>query len=245
MESTLICDKVWVPSRLSQLFGKIAMNGFRAGVSLYGLLLGAASLWILLAEFSSPGIRGLPMSRGEAAVAAQHRGEALWAARAAVVRGDLWAEAAFTYANLEWLDSAQPLGEALDQARATATRAVSLMPGNSGVWLMLADLSSRYRWQTPNPAECLKMSYYTGPHEEVLIPLRLMVAGRLDPSADAVLADLFRRELETVMMDRTALRPAIVAAYEQATSQAQHLIEDVAARTDPAFSHTLRPELRN
>jgi hypothetical protein len=223
----------------------MAMNGFRAGVSVCALVLGAASLWILLAEFSSPGIRALPMSSGEAAVAAEHRGEALWAARAAVVRGDLWAEVAFTYANLEWLDSAQPLGEALDQAKASATRAVSLMPGNSGVWLMLADLSSRYRWQTPSPTECLKMSYYTGPHEEALIPLRLMVAGRLDPSADAVLADLFRRELETVMMDRTALRPAIVAAYEQATSQAQHLIEDVATHTDPAFSQTLRPEIRH
>ena len=221
------------------------MNGFRAGVSLFGLLLGAASLWILLAEFSSPGIRGLPTSSGEAAVAAHHRGEALWAARAAVVRGDLWAEAAFTYANLEWLDSAQPLGEALDQARASATRAVSLKPGKSGVWLMLADLSSRYRWQTPSPTECLKMSYYTGPHEEALIPLRLMIAARLDPSADPVLADLFRRELETVMMDRTALRPAIVAAYQQATSQAQHLIEDVATHTDPAFSQTLRPEIRH
>ena len=220
------------------------MNGFRAGVSIYALVLGAASLWILLPEFSSPGIRGLPTSQAEAAVAAQHRGEALWAARVAVVRGDLWAEAAFTYANLEWLESAQPLGEALDQARATATRAVSLMPGNSGVWLMLADLSSRYRWQAPSPTECLKMSYYTGPHEEALIPLRLMIAARLDPSADAVLADLFRRELETVMMDRTALRPAIVAAYQQATSQAQHLIENVAARTDPSFSQTLRPQLR-
>jgi hypothetical protein len=38
------------------------------------------------------------------------------------------------------------------------------------VWLMLADLSSRYRWQTPSPTECLKMSYYMGPHEEALIP---------------------------------------------------------------------------
>ena len=42
-------------------------------------------------------------------------------------------------------------------------------------------------WQTPSETECLKMSYYTGPHEEALIPLRLMVAARLDPSADAVL----------------------------------------------------------
>ena len=218
---------------------------FRINISIFGLLLAAISLWIVLPELSRPNITTLPVTPKGAAAAAADRGEALWAARAGVVRGDLWAEAAFTYANLEWLDSAQPLGEALDQARATATRAVSLMPGNSDVWLMLADLSSRYRWQTPSPTECLKMSYYTGPHEEALIPLRLMVAARLDPSADAVLADLFRRELETVMMDRTALRPAIVAAYEQATSQAQHLIEDVAARTDPAFSHTLRPELRN
>ena len=221
------------------------MNGFRAGVSLYGVLLGAASLWILLAEFSSPGIKGLPTSPGEAAVAAQHRGEALWAARAGVVRGDLWAEAAFTYANLEWLDSAQPLGEAVDQARAIATRAVSLMPGNSGVWLMLADLSSRYRWQAPSPAESLKMSYYTGPHEDRLIPLRLMIAARLDLSADADLADLFRRELETAIMDRTALRPAVVAAYQQATPQAQHMIEEVATRADQAFSQTLRPEIRH
>jgi hypothetical protein len=169
------------PHRSFHIGWEIVMNGFR----------------ILLAEFSSPGIRGLPTSPAEAAVAAQHRGGALWAARVGVVRGDLWAEAAFTYANLEWLDSAQPLGEALDQARATATRAVSLKPGNSDVWLMLADLSSRFRWQTPSPTECLKMSYYTGPHEEALIPLRLMVAARLDPSADAVLADLFRRELES------------------------------------------------
>jgi hypothetical protein len=218
---------------------------FRIYISIFGLLLAAFSLWIVLPDLSSPNITTLPVSPEGAAAAASHRGEALWAARAAVVRGDLWAEAAFTYANLEWLDSAQPLGEALDQAKASATRAVSLMPWNSGVWLMLADLSSRYRWQTPSPTECLKMSYYTGPHEEALIPLRLMVAGRLDPSADAVLADLFRRELETVMMDRTALRPAIVAAYEQATSQAQHLIEDVATHTDPAFSQTLRPEIRH
>ena len=82
------------------------------------------------------------------------------------------------------------------------------------------------------------MSYYTGPHEDRLIPLRLMIAARLDLSADPDLADLFRRELETAIMDRTALRPAVVAAYQQATPQAQHLIEDVATRADQAFSQT-------
>jgi hypothetical protein len=218
---------------------------FRIYISIFGLLLAAFSLWIILPELSSPNITTLPVSPEGAAAAASHRGEALWAARAAVVRGDLWAESAFTYANLEWADTTKVEGQTLDEARASATKAVSLKPGNSDVWLMLADLSSRYRWQTPSPTECLKMSYYTGPHEDRLIPLRLMIAARLDLSADAVLADLFRRELETAIMDRTALRPAVVAAYQQATSQAQHLIEDVATRTDPTFSQALRPELRH
>jgi len=66
-----------------------------------------------------------------------------------------------------------------------------------------------------------------------------------EPRADAILADLFRRELETAIMDRTALRPTVVAVYQQATLQAQHLIEDVAARTDTALSQALRPQLRD
>ena len=113
------------------------------------------------------------------------------------------------------------------------------------MWLMLAHLSSRYRWRAPSATECLKMSYYTGPHEDRLIPLRLMIAARLDLNADPDVADLFRRELETAIMDRTALRPAVVAAYQQATPQAQHMIEEVATRADQAFSQSLRPEIRH
>jgi hypothetical protein len=224
------------------------MNGslFRINISIFGLLLGAISLWIILPELSSPNITTLPVSPEQAAAAASRRGEALWAARAALVRGDLWAESAFTYADLEWAGSTQGDEQSLDQATASAIKAVSLKPGTSAVWLMLADLSSRYRWQAPSPTECLKMSYYTGPHEDRLIPLRLMIiAARLDLSADADLADLFRRELETAIMDRTALRPAVVAAYQQATPQAQHMIEEVATRADQAFSQTLRPEIRH
>jgi hypothetical protein len=223
------------------------MNGslFRINISIFALLLAAISLWIVLPELSSANVTTLPVSPEGAAAAASRRGEALWAARAALVRGDLWAESAFTYADLEWAGSTQGDEQPLDQAKASAITAVSLKPGTSAVWLMLADLSSRYRWQVPSPTECLKMSYYTGPHEDQLIPLRLMIASRLDLSADADLADLFRRELETAIMDRTTLRPAVVAAYQQATPQAQHMIEEVATRADQAFSRTLRPEIRH
>jgi hypothetical protein len=223
------------------------MNGTlsRINISIFGLFLGAISLWIVVPELFSSNITTLPASPEEAVAAASRRGEALWAARAALVRGDLWAESAFTYANLEWAGSTQGDEQSLDQATASAIKAVSLKPGTSAVWLMLAHLSSRYRWRAPSATECLKMSYYTGPHEDRLIPLRLMIAARLDLNADPDVADLFRRELETAIMDRTALRPAVVAAYQQATPQAQHMIEEVATRADQAFSQSLRPEIRH
>ena len=70
------------------------MNGTlsRINISIFGLFLGAISLWIVVPELFSPNITTLPASPEEAAAAASRRGEALWAARAALVRGDLWAE---------------------------------------------------------------------------------------------------------------------------------------------------------
>ena len=63
---------------------------------------------------------------------------ALWAASAAVVRRDLWAESAFTYANLEWANTTKVKRRAFDEASTSAT-AISLKLGNSGVWLMPVD----------------------------------------------------------------------------------------------------------
>jgi hypothetical protein len=98
------------------------MNGTlsRINISIFGLFLGAISLWIVVPELFSSNITTLPASPEEAAAAASRRGEALWAARAALVRGDLWAESAFTYANLEWAGSTQGDEQSLDQAKASA-----------------------------------------------------------------------------------------------------------------------------
>jgi hypothetical protein len=98
---------------------------FRIYISIFRLLLAAFSLWIVLPELSSPTITTLPVSPEGAAAAASHRGEAMWAARAAAVRDDLWAESAFAYANLEWADTTKVEGQTLDEARASATKAVT------------------------------------------------------------------------------------------------------------------------
>jgi len=208
-------------------------------MALYGIILGAASLWLLLAELPRTSVTVLPTSRETAATAAAQRDDALWSARVGHVRGELWAESSFTFADLEWAASAS--ARLLDEAKASATHAARLSPTNSSVWLLLADLASRYRWEAPKPIETIKMAYYSGPHEEALIPLRLIMSARLDDAADPEFERLFRSDVETVLTSRPNLRPAVVSAYSQGTPQARHLIQDAASQIDAAFAQSLPP----
>jgi hypothetical protein len=210
---------------------------FRLGLFLYGVILGAASLWLLLAELPRTSVTVLPTNRDAAAAAASRRDDALWSARVGLLRGELWAEASFTFADLEWAASAS--ASLLDEAKASAARAARLSPANSSVWLLLADLASRYRWEAPKPLETLKMAYYSGPHEDPLVPLRLIMSARLDDASDPEFERLFRSDIETVLMSRPNLRPALVSAYKQGTPQARHLILDVASQIEPAFAQSL------
>jgi hypothetical protein len=211
----------------------------RLGLSLYGIVLGAASLWLLLAELPRSSVTALPTSREAAAAAASRRDDALWSARVGQLRGELWAESSFTFADLEWAASAP--ARLLDEAKASATRAARLSPANSSVWLLLADLASRYRWEVPKPVETLKMAYYIGPHEDALVPLRLIMSARLDDATDPEFERLFRSDIETVLTSRPNLKPAVVSAYNQGTPQARHLIQDVASQIDSAFAQSLPP----
>jgi hypothetical protein len=212
---------------------------FRIGMSLYGLTLAAASLWLLLAELPRSSVTALPMSSELAGKAAAQRDDALWAARASRVRGDLWAESTFTFAELQW--SASASSRLLDEAKASATRAISLSPANSSVWLLLTELALRYRWQAPKPVEAIKMAYYSGPHEDALIPLRLLISARLDDSTDIEFERLFRSDVESALMFRPNLKAAVLAAYSQGTPQAKHLIQDVASQIDSSFAQSLVP----
>jgi hypothetical protein len=219
------------------LTGRWHSLSFRLGLALYGVVLGALSLWLLLAELPRTSLTVLPTSREAAAAAALRRDDALWSARVGQLRGELWAESSFTFADLEWAASAP--ASLLDEAKASATRAVRVSPTNPSVWLLLADLGSRYRWEAPKPLETIKMAYYSGPHEDSLIPLRLIMSARLDDATDPEFERLFRSDVETVVTSRPNLRPALVSAYSQGTSQARHLIQDTASQIDSAFAQSL------
>lgn len=204
----------------------------------YGFILAAVSFWIVVPEVARSGVTALPSNQDLAMAAATYQTRALWAARVGMLRGDLWSELAYTYAALEWNRAALPAGS-LDDAKVSADRAVSFKSVNPAVWLLIGDLAARYRWDSPNAVESLKLSYYTGPHEDRLVPLRLLIASRLDLSADPELNRLFQREIEYILLYRPSLRKAISFAYAQASAQGRLAIQKSASDIDPVFANTL------
>lgn len=214
-------------------------HGFRGVSVLFALFLAVFCLWLVFAELWRPRIDRLPTDRESAELAAGNRNEARRAAEAGIVRGDLWAEAAFTFADLLWAgsDAQCVLKSALEEARISFGQAIRFAPNKAGVWLLAADLGLRCGWSSPNPAEALRMSYYTGPNEMALMPLRAELAAQM-PALEADLQQLAERDLRLLLAHQQ--KPAIVRAYEGATGSGKHLIEEAIGTADPALVDALR-----
>jgi hypothetical protein len=96
------------------------------------------------------------------------------AAAVGAVRGDLWAESAFTFADLLWGNAGDnPEPRVFQEALARLDHAIDDAPHQSSAWLLLAGLAARHPMPNLDPVEALKMSYYTGASEQELMPLRL------------------------------------------------------------------------
>jgi HEAT repeat protein len=214
---------------------------FRAAVLVLALIVGGQAAWQLAAELTRVGIPAVP-TYAAAAEAALHREHARWVARFGFVRGDLWAESALTYADLLWATPTLNAEErrSLDDARASAERALSYAPHSSAVWLLLAGLNSRFDGSRVNAAMALKMSYYTGPSDPRLLALRLFIATHSKAISDEEIQQFVRRDLQLIITRRPELRPAIVAAYRDASPEGKRYIEDILSKTDPVFAQSLR-----
>ena len=148
---------------------------FRITILFFAALLGLQSIWLTLAELSRGGVDRLPTDLSAAAAAAARRDRAARAAEIGAIRGELWAQSAFTYADLllgEHEETAEVM-QKLTRARVSLERALKDAPTQSGAWLLRAGLGLRYPSLGFDAIESLKMSYYTGPSEQDLIPLRL------------------------------------------------------------------------
>jgi hypothetical protein len=217
-----------------------SQTNFRIVTLVFTIALGAQCIWLVLAELTRQGVNHLPMNPQSAALAAKQRNDATWAASIGGIRGDLWADSAYTFSDLLWTNSSTTSENtpSLAMVRRRLDRAVRYSPDQPGVWLLLAGLASRYRWSKPEPAEALKMSYYTGPSELRLIPLRLIATVQLDKLDDSELQLLAQRDIRLLFAHQG--KPAVVQAYQSATPAGKHLIEQATGEIDPSFIEPLR-----
>jgi hypothetical protein len=213
---------------------------FRLATSLFAILLGVQCVWLLLAEFFRSDIYRLPTDAATAAAARNERINAGRAAMIGAVRGDLWAESAFTYADLMLGDGRE--GTDLVQARSSINYALTDAPHQSSVWLLLAGLASRYRLPNVDVKEVVRMSYYTGPSELELMPLRLWIAVHSDAFTDIELGDSISREVRLLFAHQQ--KSAIVAAHNAASSMGRQFIEQTIRKIDPSAAESLTKQAR-
>jgi hypothetical protein len=223
---------------------QFAMNQtlFRLTSTVFAVLLCVQCVWILLAELSSPGADRLPTDAASAAAVAKQRSAAAWAAWIGGIRGDLWAKAAFTHADELWdrheaaTGPSEPLA-ALSDVR----RALDLAPVNASAWLFLADLSSRFPAAGVDAIKALKMSYYTGPSEQELIPFRLRLAAQSEFVEDVELRDFISRDVRLLLARHQ--NAAVAAAYNSASASGKPFLEQTIRQTDPSALPLLRQAL--
>jgi hypothetical protein len=213
---------------------------FRFAALLLAALLGAQCIWLVLPELSRSDVHRLPTDAVSAGTAAKQRGAAAWAASFGVLRGDLWAESSFTHADLMWNDATTGTStiQSLQSARENLDYALREAPEQSDAWLLLAGLASRYPSVNSNALPALKMSYYTGPSEHRLMPLRLLLAAQSDVYNDAEMRDFMSRDLRYFLSQKQ--RSVIEAAFGAASGAGKSFIEQVVSDLDPSARQWLR-----
>jgi hypothetical protein len=214
----------------------MSYSRFRQLLLAFALFLGFQALWILVPETIRPGVVQLPLDSQVAALAKLRRSKTLWAASLGFVRGDLWADGALTYADLIWTDPDDNARAKLEQeARTSAERALAYSPHRADVWLLLAALSYRFKWNQSQLASALKMSYYTGSNEISLVPLRLFVSVGSQVLDDTELQEMVRRDIRMIVTRNLDLKPMLTAAYKLAPSANKKFIESAVAESDSHF----------
>jgi hypothetical protein len=220
----------------------------RVALAFFGVFLSMQAAWILLAERYRLNDIRLPVDGKTATIAFAEQDKIKRAASLAVVRGDLWAESAFTYGGQLGIDQAMELetgGRLNTEALQSLVRALRYSPHRGDVWLMFATLADQHKWSGYQPSLLLKMSYYTAPNELALFPPRLNVSlhakGVID---DAELQDMVKRDISVILTRAPALKPALVAAYRSALPQGKAFAERVISEIDPGYLGLVRAGYR-
>ena len=181
---------------------------FRKILMMFAVFLAIAGAWTLISELARAPRIGFPIDQNYQA-AADQRWKAALAARVGMVRGDLWAELFFSFANSILIRGGPDFGaiETLNEALPAARRALVYAPFRSEVWLLLAEMAKDYELQMPSAATALTMSYYTAPYNQALTALRLSLATRGNAVRDAALRQLVEQDLQIILQANHTCAP--------------------------------------
>lgn len=231
----------------SDMQGSSAGKWLRVGLLTFAPLLAMQAIWIILAEYYHQHRIHLPVDPQASSIASQEQENATRAASLAVIRGDLWAESAFTYSALLWREPAPAPGahdNASKESQMNIERALRYSPHRGDVWLMFAAMADRYSWPNYQPSSLLKMSYFTAPNELSLFPLRLRASLRPNALQDPEIQDMIRRDLRVVITKVPALKPALVTAYRASSAEGKAFLDRTVLEIDPVYLTVMRAGLR-
>ena len=217
---------------------------FNVVAGIFAGFLAMQAMWFLSIASTHPTIVFPPADAAGGRVAAGQAASAHVAALIGAIRGDLWANYAFAMTS-DWLGAFEDVKDdgasrGGGPARSAAKRAAELAPGDSRVWLLLAALDSRAGPYKGNVSEELRTSYYTGPNERALRPLRIRIAVNSAAIADPELQSLVTQEIRTIISHEPALKPAIVNAYQHGSADGKRFLERVLAELDPELLNAMR-----
>lgn len=218
---------------------------FRTNILIFAGVLALQAAWLLAAALARPTLPYFPRDKADEERAAAFQSAAVTAASIGWVRGDLWTDAAIAlssgFINDIAGDSSPPTREPTDWARLAAERAARLSPHDSRIWLLLAALDFRLGSSPRGDiANRLKMSYYTGPNETELTPLRLRIVTRSTAITDPEMQILVAQEIRTIILRHQDQKPAIVAAYRGSSSTGKQFIEATVNDLDKNLLAALR-----
>jgi hypothetical protein len=217
---------------------------FRSCTLFFAIILALQALWLLAAEIIRPNVPYFPTDQATAEAIATRRTAAGLAAEIGGWRGDLWATYAMTLEGglLAQANIAKPRGstEVNENGRDAAITAVALAPTDARIWLLLALIDQRRDRLGRGTLGSLKMSYYVGPNDAVLIPTRLRVATSSPAIADPELQDLVGREIRTIVTRRPDLKSALLDAYREALPEGRQLIDSKVAELNQNLAAEIR-----
>jgi hypothetical protein len=208
---------------------------FRAATLLLAGFLGLQCVWLLAGEHYRSTLRQLPTTALAASAAVQQRDSAALAASIGLVRGELWAESAFSYANLLFDDPGQDgktnLAEKLASLGPALQRALDEAPTQSGAWLLRAGLALRYPFLGFNALDALKMSYYTSPSAPELAALRVGLTSKLHWSSDVEMRQFVARDLRVLLAQKRVR--VIAETYDASSPPESEMIEQALTADQP------------